>query len=149
MLVAATNRHASGGISEMAEQWIIRVQGKEYGPADIETLRDWKTEGRLLPENEARRLDIDPAVSSAEETRWKTAAEIPGLFHVAAAVSAAARLAEPHLQQHRSLMQILAETFRVYGKGFAQFHSMALLAVLQSVFVHLVRQSLLSALSMH
>ena len=149
MLVAATNRHASGGISEMAEQWIIRVQGKEYGPADIETLRDWKTEGRLLPENEARRLDIDPAVSSAEETSWKTAAEIPGLFHVAAAVSAAARLAQPPLQQHRSLIQILAETFRVYGKGFAQFLSLALLAVLPSVCGQLASAWLQNASNMN
>jgi len=23
---------------EMAEEWIVRVQGKEYGPADIDTL---------------------------------------------------------------------------------------------------------------
>jgi len=149
MLVAATNRHDSGGISEMAEQWIIRVQGKEYGPADIETLRDWKTEGRLLPENEARRLDIDPAVSSAEETPWKTAAEIPGLFHIAAAVSAVARLAQPPLQQHRSLMQILAETFRVYGKGFAQFLSLALLAVLPSVCGQLASAWLQNASNMN
>ena len=53
---------------EMPEEWIMRVQGKEYGPADIETLREWKAEGRLLPGNEARRADVD---------LWITAAEIP------------------------------------------------------------------------
>src|SRR5207247_2647528 len=60
-LVAAKSQHDSAQMSEMADQWIIRVLGKEYGPADIETLREWKTEGRLLPENEARRVDVDPA----------------------------------------------------------------------------------------
>jgi hypothetical protein len=149
MLVAATNRYDSGLMSEMAEQWIIRVQGKEYGPADIETLREWKTEGRLLPENEARCLDLDPAVSSAEETSWKTAAEIPGLFTVAAPVSAAERLAQPPLQQHRNFAQILADTFRIYSKGFAQFLSLALLAVLPSACGQLVNAWLQNAPSMN
>jgi hypothetical protein len=26
----------------MAEEWIVRVQGKEYGPVDFETLSEWK-----------------------------------------------------------------------------------------------------------
>jgi hypothetical protein len=133
MLLPATNQHDSDVMSEMAEQWIIRVQGKEYGPANIETLREWKTDGRLLPENEARRLDVDPAASLAEETSWKTAAEIPGLFNVAAAVSAVGQLAQPPLQHHRSFAQILAETFRIYWKGFPEFLSLALLAVLPSI----------------
>jgi len=123
---------------EMADQWIIRVLGKEYGPADIETLREWKTEGRLLPENEARRVDVDPAPKpfggKGEETPWTTAAEIPGLFGVEATVSAAERLAEPPAQlQRRSFAQILVETFRVYRKGFVQFLSLTLLVVLPSV----------------
>ena len=122
----------------MADQWIIRVLGKEYGPADIETLREWKTEGRLLPENEARRVDVDPAPKpfggKGEETPWTTAAEIPGLFGVEATVSAAERLAEPPAQlQRRSFAQILVETFRVYRKGFVQFLSLTLLVVLPSV----------------
>ncbi|PYK35032.1 MAG: hypothetical protein DME54_06175 [Verrucomicrobia bacterium] len=123
---------------EMADQWIIRVLGKEYGPADIETLREWKTEGRLLPENEARRVDVDPAPKpfggKGEETPWTTAAEIPGLFGVEATVSAAERLAEPPAQlQRRSFAQILVETFRVYRRGFVQFLSLTLLVVLPSV----------------
>ena len=24
------------------DEWIVRVQGREYGPANIETLREWK-----------------------------------------------------------------------------------------------------------
>jgi len=71
---------------EMPEEWIMRVQGKEYGPADIETLREWKAEGRLLPGNEARRADVD---------LWITAAEIPGLFDVATPVAASTRRPAP------------------------------------------------------
>ena len=57
----------------MAEQWIIRVLGKEYGPADLATLHEWKSEGRVVPNNPARQVDVD---------LWKTAGEIPGLFRV-------------------------------------------------------------------
>ena len=53
----------------MAEQWIIRVEGKEYGPADLATLHEWKADGRVLPANPARREDVD---------LWETAGEIPG-----------------------------------------------------------------------
>src|SRR5439155_515049 len=69
----------------MTEEWIIRVQGVEYGPANIETLREWKVEGRLLPANEARRANVN---------LWTTAGEIPGLFSVEAAVE----LREPLVQ---------------------------------------------------
>jgi hypothetical protein len=109
----------------MTEEWIVRVHGKEYGPADIETLREWKEEGRLLPGNEAR---------SAHNDLWTTAAAIPGLFDVVAAVSAAGRLAHPTLQvQRRSFGQLLVETFRIYRKGFVQFLCLAVLAVAPSV----------------
>ena len=62
---------------EVTDEWIVRVQGMEYGPANMETLREWKEEGRLLPSNEARRASVD---------LWTTAAEIPGLFSVPPAV---------------------------------------------------------------
>ena len=66
----------------MAEQWIIQVQGKEYGPADLDTLREWKSDGRVLPANPARMVDVDLAAvaGSAKEALWKSAADIPGLF---------------------------------------------------------------------
>src|SRR5437016_4601675 len=57
----------------MPEQWIIQVQGKEYGPADLATLREWKADGRVLAINPARRVDTD---------EWKTAAHIPSLFQI-------------------------------------------------------------------
>ena len=110
----------------MTEEWIVRVQGKEYGPADIDTLREWKQEGRLLPENEARNTGTD---------LWSTAAAIPGLFDVAAlATASAGPLAQPPLQvQHRSFAQVLVETFQIYRKGFFQFVGLTLLVLLPSI----------------
>jgi hypothetical protein len=29
----------------VTDEWIVRVQGREYGPANIDTLREWKAEG--------------------------------------------------------------------------------------------------------
>src|SRR6476469_6967154 len=105
------------------EEWIVRVQGTEYGPANIETLREWKAEGRLLPSNEARRADVD---------LWTTAAEIPGLFAVEALAAASPqRLTQPPLQiSRRSFTQILTETLQIYRKGFFQFLGLALLLLL-------------------
>src|SRR5881275_2909506 len=121
----------------MTEEWIVRVQGKEYGPADIDTLREWKQEGRLLPENEARPASADPTAvaGSAKEVLWSTAAAIPGLFDVLAlATVSAGPLAQPPLQvQHRSFGQILAETFQIYRKGFSQFLGLTLLVLLPSI----------------
>src|SRR6266404_9199409 len=110
----------------MMEEWIVRVQGKEYGPANIDTLREWKREGRLLPENEARNMGAD---------LWSTAGAIPGLFDaVTSEAASAVRLMEPPLQtQHRTFGQILAETFQIYRKGFFQFLGLTLLVLLPSV----------------
>ncbi len=73
------------------DEWIVRVQGAEYGPANIETLREWKAEGRLLPSNEARQADVD---------LWTTAAEIPGLFSMPPARAVHRRF---HTTAHTSL----------------------------------------------
>ena len=116
----------------MTEEWILRVDGREYGPANMETLREWKAEGRLLPANEARRADAE---------RWTIAAEIPGLFDLESlAATNTSRLthstssgqAPPDLQP-RSFGQILVETFRIYIRGFRQFLALTLLVVLPSV----------------
>src|SRR6058998_272179 len=110
---------------EMAEVWIVRVQGKEYGPADIDTLREWKKEGRLLPENEARTTSAD---------LWSTAAAIPGLFDVGMLAAASARVEiQPPLQTQHSFGQILAETFQIYRKGFFQFLGLTLVVLLPSI----------------
>src|SRR5437764_4771467 len=107
----------------MAEEWIIRVQGKEYGPVDVETLREWKTEGRLLPTNEARRADVD---------LWSTVADIPGLFE-SDDIGAGRLPQQATLQTRRSFAQILIETVRIYRKGFFQFVGLTLLTLLPSV----------------
>jgi len=111
---------------EVNDEWIVRVQGTEYGPANIETLREWKGEGRLLPVNEARRADVD---------LWTTAGEIPGLFTVEAlAAPSARRLTQPPLQiSRRSFSQILTETLQIYRKGFFQFLGLTLLVLLPSI----------------
>jgi hypothetical protein len=108
------------------DEWIVRVQGTEYGPANMETLREWKGEGRLLPVNEARRADVD---------LWTTAAEIPGLFAVEALAAASAQpLTQPPLQiSRRSFTQILTETLQIYRKGFFQFLGLTLLVLLPSI----------------
>jgi hypothetical protein len=116
----------------VTEEWIVRVDGKEYGPANIETLREWKAEGRVVPANEARRAGAE---------LWTLAAEIPGLFDVETpAMASESRLSystssgqAPPPPQSRGFGQILAETFRIYARGFLQFLSLTLLVVLPSV----------------
>jgi len=120
-------------MSEMAEEWIVRVQGKDYGPVDAETLREWKAEGRLLPGNQVRRADVD---------LWITAAEIPGLFEsgpvdVAADVDRSRPVQHPRLQPHRSFSGILLETFQIYRKGFLQFLGLTLLIAVPSLCAQL------------
>src|SRR3954453_8816934 len=89
---------------EVTDEWMVRVQGAEYGPANIDTLREWKTEGRLLPSNEARQADVD---------LWTTAAEIPGLFDRGLAPASARHLTQPPLQIYRrSFAEILTETLQ-------------------------------------
>src|SRR6266446_6506051 len=122
-------------MSKMVEEWIVRVQGKEYGPVDIDTLRQWKMEGRLLPANEARAVDFD---------LWTTAAEIPGLFESpdVTAAPVASRLAEMPLQPRRSFTEILVETFRIYRKGFVRFLGLTLLVAVPSLCAQLTSSTL-------
>jgi GYF domain 2 len=110
---------AGWSLTAMLEEWIIRVQGKEYGPADAATLLEWKADGRVLPENEVRRADVD---------LWMTAAEIPGLFETAAAVSP-----PPPPVSRRSFFRICAETLWIYYRGFWQFLCLTLLVFLPSL----------------
>jgi hypothetical protein len=118
----------------MAEQWIIQVQGKEYGPADLATLLEWRSEGRVLPNNPARRTDLD---------LWKTAGEIPGLFRTApppVQTEDRRQTTEDRIQQsaignHPSTVSkppsrnVLTETFRIYFRGFFQFLGLSLLSI--------------------
>src|SRR5438552_3869345 len=109
----------------MAEEWIVRVQGKEYGPADIETLREWRDDGRLLPPNQARPADVDV---------WTTAAKIPGLFE---SVDDSERRTSDVSLPRRSFGQILTETLRIYREGFFRFFYLTLLVALPSICAQL------------
>jgi hypothetical protein len=95
----------------------------------VDTLREWKMEGRLLPANEARRTDVQ---------RWTTAADIPGLFE--SVETAAAPAAGP--QPRRSFSEILIDTFRIYRKGFLQFLGLALLVAVPSLCAQLTSSTL-------
>jgi hypothetical protein len=132
----------------MADQWIIQVQGKEYGPADLDTLREWKSDGRVLPANPARAVDVDSAAIgvSAKEALWTTAADIPGLFQIeappvqvevsdqrSAAYAAGSGVPEEVTDQKPASKppsrNILVETFRIYFRGFFQFFCLSLLSI--------------------
>ena len=131
----------------MAEQWIIRVQGREYGPADLATLREWKADGRVLPANPARQADVN-------EAHWKRAGDIPGLFQVesppvqgparnqrsAAYTQGSGEPKEISDQKSKSRppsRNILVETFRIYFRGFFQFFCLSLLSIVPIVCAEL------------
>src|SRR5437773_4777776 len=131
----------------MAEQWIIRVQGKEYCPADLATLREWKADGRVLPANPARQADVN-------EAHWKRAGDIPGLFQVepppvqgparnqrsAAYTQGSGEPKEISDQKSKSRppsRNILVETFRIYFRGFFQFFCLSLLSIIPIVCAEL------------
>jgi hypothetical protein len=92
----------------MPDQWMVRVDGREYGPVDIDTLHEWKSEGRLIRSNELRRVG---------EERWSPAGEFPEIF--ADEVPAA----EPPdlIVRRRTWSEIFRETFRLYFRGFWRF----------------------------
>jgi hypothetical protein len=117
----------------MAEDWIIRVEGMEYGPADLPTLQEWKSEGRVLPSNPARRADVD---------LWKTAGEIPGLFRVEPPPAQAenrgqstrdsnqqSAISDQKSESKPPSRNVLVETFRIYFRGFFQFLGLSLLSI--------------------
>lgn len=106
-------------------EWIVRVQEKEYGPADLETLREWKGEGRVIPSNQARRVDVD---------LWTTAAEIPDLFEKPPPPPLSAK--KPP-RQLRPAVKIFRRTLQIYGKGFSQFFCLSLLVILPSACAQL------------
>lgn len=115
----------------MPEKWMIRVEGREYGPADLEMLLEWKREGRVLPTNDVRREDADT---------WTTAASIPDLFEATGATSKTpppVQLRDQRLEVEgptvrRNFGRILAQTARIYGSNFRQFFCLSLLIILPS-----------------
>ncbi len=126
----------------MADHWMIRVEGKDYGPADLEALREWKADGRVLPNNPARPADMDSgAAASAKEAHWQTAAEIPGLFRIEPPpIQAETRDHGSEVSNQKSRppsRNILTETFRIYFRGFFQFLGLSLLSIVPIVCAEL------------
>jgi hypothetical protein len=114
----------------MPEEWIVRVQDREYGPVDFETLQEWKNEGRVLPANEVRQADVD---------LWTAADKIPGLFPPPLSTSS-----DESVGQRQSLSEILAKTLRVYRKGFLQFLGLTAIVVVPSICAQLSSTALAS-----
>jgi hypothetical protein len=98
----------------MADQWMVRVQGREYGPVDMDTLLEWKSEGRLIGSNEIRRV---------EDERWSPAGEFPEIF------ADDLPAAEPPdlIVRRRSWREIFREAIRTYFRGFWRFALFGLL----------------------
>jgi GYF domain 2 len=120
----------------MPDRWIIRVDGKEYGPVDLEVLKEWKQEGRLLPANQAR---------PENEAEWATAAAIPGLFKVDqppiqktpvadwSTVNADSAISVQKSDSRPPTRKIFTETFQIYFRGFFQFLGLTLLIIVPSL----------------
>jgi hypothetical protein len=102
----------------MGEEWIVRVEGKEYGPVETDELREWKREGRLIPANELRRVG---------DERWICAGELPEVFGDAEPAVASPPPPPRDFARPRAWRQIFAETFRIYRHGFARFMFFGLL----------------------
>jgi hypothetical protein len=102
------------------EEWIVRVEGKEYGPVETDELREWRGEGRLIPANEVRRVG---------EERWISAGELPEVFGEVESAAQPPPLPPPshYFVGTRTWRQILAETFHIYRRGFARFMLFGLL----------------------
>jgi hypothetical protein len=100
----------------MSEQWMVRVEGKEYGPVDEDDLREWKTEGRLIRQNEVRRVGED---------HWFPAGDLPEIF----ADELPAQPSEPPdlVVRRRTWPEIYRETIRIYRGGFWRFMFFGLL----------------------
>jgi hypothetical protein len=94
----------------MPDQWIVRVEGQEYGPVDTDALRDWRREGRLIPENELRRVG---------DKHWIRAGELVEVF--ADAEPAPPPPLPQEFARAKAWREIFPETFRIYRRGFGRF----------------------------
>ena len=93
---------------------MMRLEGHEYGPVDLETLREWKNEGRLIRTNELRRIG---------EERWVPAEQFPEIFADDVPPAEAPDL----IVRRRAWPEILRETIRIYRGGFWRFMIFGLL----------------------
>jgi len=103
---------------------MVRVQGKEYGPVDLEELREWKEEGRLIRDNEVR---------EPETGRWIPAGELPELFSDRPVPPPI----PPPIVRQTSLGGLLAQTWKIYRAHFAQFLGLSALVIVPSICLQL------------
>jgi GYF domain 2 len=108
----------------MADRWLVRVGEKEYGPVELDTLGDWKREGRLLPTNEVRR---------ESDSVWTTANTIPELF---GPPPLPAQTGHPLVRQ-RSFGEIIRDSFRIYKSAFLPFFVVTLLIAIPTLVLEL------------
>ncbi len=103
----------------MADEWFVRVQGKTYGPVDAATLREWRREGRLIPENEIR---------AGADGEWQIAGTMQEFFPAVAP-------RQEGFVRLRTWPELIREAFAVYRRGFWQLLLMALLTAVPSFFL--------------
>ncbi len=87
------------------DAWMVRVLGKEYGPVDLDELREWKREGRLIRENEIR--------ESGSE-RWIPAGNFPELF---GEEKVATEIAPAPFVRQNTLGELLTSTCRFIARA--------------------------------
>lgn len=126
----------------MADEWFVRVLGKEYGPVDLATLREWRAEGRIIGENEVR---------APSDSAWRRADEFVEIF----AASPARFVAADDMFRRRSLLQIIGDSFGIYARGFLPLLGFASLIAVPSTiakislaFVHASENGTISRESM-
>ena len=105
--------------------WIVRVLGKEYGPVDLEEVREWKREGRLIRENEVREPGSE---------QWIPAGELPELF---ADEKVAPEIPPISVVRQSTLGTILTQTWQIYRERFAQFLGLSALVIIPSICAQL------------
>jgi hypothetical protein len=109
----------------MVEQWIVRVEDREYGPVGVEELREWRREGRLIRENEIR---------AEGSEQWIRAGELPEIF--------SDEVTPPpiptSLVRHRlTLGAIFVKSWQIYRAGFWRFLLLSLLVAVPAFFLQL------------
>ncbi len=112
----------------MPDEWFLRIGEKEYGPADLPTLRDWLSDGRVLRENEAR---------PAQSQTWIRAVDIPGLFSTTEAAAPVQRDPATPGRPLPGFFRICFDSVALYIKGFFSYLGLTLLVVVPSVLSQL------------
>jgi hypothetical protein len=108
-----------------SDAWIVRVLGKEYGPVDLDELREWKREGRLIRENEIR---------EPESEQWIPAGEFPELF---GDEKPAPQIPPAPFVRQDTLGTLLARTWQIYRERFTQFLGLSALVFIPSLCAQL------------